>query len=326
MPKYTRFPYEGALVREYYASAKDHDIIFIGDCEVYSNISPVTLWEEFGFTSYIRGSAQQLVWHSYYMLEDTLRRETPQAVVFNVMAMQYAAPQNEAYNRMTLDGMRLSYTKIKAVRASRMAHENPLSYIFPILRYNERWSELSFDDVRYLFRKPPVSVNGFMVRSDVKPMGFIPEGLPRPSYQFAEVCYDYLNKITRLCEKNGIPLVLIKAPVMYPWWYPQWDAQMAAYAGENGLLYINLLDYVDEIGLDFSADTFNAGLHLNVYGAEKLARYLGGILRDEYALQNRQGEAETAARWREKSEAYRRLIARQQTEMEEHGIILTFLP
>ena len=84
-----------------------NDVIFIGDCEVYENISPVTLWQEYGITSYIRGSAQQLIWQSYYLLEETLRYETPKVVVFNVLSMKYNEPQNEAYNRMTVDGMKL---------------------------------------------------------------------------------------------------------------------------------------------------------------------------------------------------------------------------
>ena len=64
MPKYMTEIREGALISEYYDEIKKHDIIFVGDCEVYENISPVTLWERYGITSYIRGSAQQLIWQS----------------------------------------------------------------------------------------------------------------------------------------------------------------------------------------------------------------------------------------------------------------------
>ena len=115
MPKYTGIRKEGALISEYYDEVKDHDVIIIGDCEVYENISPITLWEEYGITSYIRGSAQMLVWHSYYILEETLKYEKPDVVIFNVLAMKYNEPQSEAYNRMFLDGMKLSSTKLKAI-------------------------------------------------------------------------------------------------------------------------------------------------------------------------------------------------------------------
>ena len=45
MPKYMTEILEGALISEYYLEEnKDHDVIFIGDCEVYENFS-VTLWQ-----------------------------------------------------------------------------------------------------------------------------------------------------------------------------------------------------------------------------------------------------------------------------------------
>ena len=68
MPKYMDNTKEGALIGEYYENAGNNDVIFIGDCEVYENFSPITLWEEYGITSYIRGSAQQLIWQSYYLM------------------------------------------------------------------------------------------------------------------------------------------------------------------------------------------------------------------------------------------------------------------
>ena len=73
VPKYASFALEGGLIREYYESTMDQDVILIGDCEVYANFSTIGLWEDYGITSFIRGSPQQLVWHSYYLLEDTLR-------------------------------------------------------------------------------------------------------------------------------------------------------------------------------------------------------------------------------------------------------------
>ena len=144
VPKYIEENEEGLLVKEYYDYAGGNDVLFIGDCEVYSNFSPVKLWQDFGFTSAIRGSPQQLIWHSYYMLEDTLRHEKPKVVVFNVLSMKYGEPQSEAYNRLALDGMKWSNTKIKAIRASMTEEEagsegfTIASYAMPILRFHSR--------------------------------------------------------------------------------------------------------------------------------------------------------------------------------------------
>ena len=35
MPKYVSEIPEGALIGEYYRETEDHDVLFIGDCEVY---------------------------------------------------------------------------------------------------------------------------------------------------------------------------------------------------------------------------------------------------------------------------------------------------
>ena len=324
-PKYATQSLEGNLIREYYSSAMAHDVVFLGDCEVYANFSPITLWEEFGITSFIRGGAQQLIWHSYYLMQDTLRYETPRVVVFNVLAMQYGEPQAEAYNRLNLDGMRNSPSKFRAIAASRTDDEDWLSYVFPLFRYKERWRELSEDDFRYFFRNPRVSINGFMVRSDIMPVDFLPDPLRRADYSFGDKAWDYLERMVSLAKANDIELVLVKAPALYPHWYDEWDAQIAAYAEEHGLLYVNLLEHTDEIGLDFSTDTFNAGLHLNVFGAEKTARFFGDIITGRVDLPDRRNEPETVATWNELSELYQSTIARQQKEIEENGKIQSLL-
>lgn len=320
VPKYMDGVPDGALVREYYRETTDHDVIFVGDCEVYENFSPITLWENYGVTSYIRGSPQQLIWHSYYTLKDTLERETPKVVVFNVLSMQYGEPQSEAYNRMALDDLPLSINKIEAVQASKMEDETLLSYIFPLFRYHSRWSELTASDFRYLFHQDTLSHNGFLMRADVRPVETLPEPKKLANYQFADICYEYLDKIRLLCEEKGVELILIKAPSLYPHWYEEWDQQMEGYAAQYGLTYINFLDYIDAIGLDFSEDTYDQGLHLNLSGAEKLSNYFGPILQ-EAGVPDRRGDAELSAVWAEKCAAYHAQSEAQYDELAEKGYL-----
>lgn len=254
VPKYASDVVEGNLIAEYYEEEKNHDVIFIGDCEVYENFSPKVLWEKYGINSYIRGSAQQLIWQSYYLLEDTLRYEKPEVVIFNVLALKYDEPQKEAYNRMSLEGMRWSVSKVKAILASMTEDEHFLDYVFPILRYHSRWNELGEEDLEYLFRREPVSHNGYYMRVDVKPAENVPEGRILADYQFGENACGYLDKMTELCRENDIQLVLVKAPSLYPYWYEEWEEQVEAYAAEHKLLYINFLELTEETGLDFSQE------------------------------------------------------------------------
>ena len=319
MPKYTGRDQEGSLIAEYYANAGNNDVIFIGDCEVYDNFSPITLWEEYGIPSCIRGSPQQTIWQSYYLMEETFRYETPKVMIYNVLAMKYDTPEStgssdrrEAYNRMALDGMRWSISKWKSILASLTEEEKQwggiATYLFPILRYHDRWSQLTSDDLSYLFGKEPISHNGFLMHTGVAPMTESHVEPPLKSYELGENSWYYLNKMAALCEEHGTELVLIKAPTLYPVWWWEWDSQMEAYAREKGLKYINMIEYQEEIGIDWNTDTFDTGLHLNVSGAEKASHWLGQLLSQECGLPDRRDEEELSRVWEEKCRIYQQCL------------------
>lgn len=317
MPKYMNDIIEGAFIQEYYNEVHDHDVLFIGDCELYSNFVPTVLWQEYGINSYIRGSAQQLIWQSYYLLEESLNYEIPDVVVFNVLSMQYGTPQQETYNRMTLDGMKWSSSKLSSIQASMLEDESLIDYIFPLFRYHSRWSDLSVEDFEYLFTRDTVTFNGYYMRNDIKEVGYVPEGNILANYQFDDICYEYLDMITELCKENGIELLLVKAPSLYPYWYPEWEQQMVDYASDNDLFYVNYLDLIDDLEVDFAVDTYDGGLHLNLNGATKITNHLGSILFDYYGLDDRSNDSDLSDRWDVKIELFNENIEKQLNEIDE---------
>ena len=154
-PKYAETLVEGNMIKEYYKEPKDHEVIFIGDCEVYANFSPMVMYEEAGIKAYVRGTSQQMIWQSYYILKETLNYEIPKVVVLNVNAMRYGKDSDkvsEAYNRLTIDNMKWSKEKIEIIKESMTEEETFLSYVFPILRYHSRYDKLTKEDFEYLFK------------------------------------------------------------------------------------------------------------------------------------------------------------------------------
>ena len=303
-PKYMTDLVEGGMISQYYRESGNHDVVFIGDCEVYANYSPMEMYRSQGITAYIRGTSQQLIWQSYYVLKETLKYETPKAVVFNVNAMRYGEPVKEAFNRLTIDQMRWSEEKIGIIQASMTEEEDFLSYVFPILRYHSRFDELTQEDWEYFFKVKDNTYNGYLVNKNINPVGTLPAKRPLADYQFADICYDYLDKITALCKEKGVELILVKAPSLYPYWYEQYDEQMAEYARENGLAYYNFAACIEDIGLDFQVDTYDAGLHLNHTGAEKLSRYFAQILAENHQIPDRRTDSKIAAIYDEKLKRY----------------------
>lgn len=283
-PKYSDDLVEGSMTAAYYEEEKNHEVIIIGDCEVYANFSPLTMYEEEGITGYVRGNSQQMIWQSYYLLEETLKMEKPKVVVFSVGAMKNAEKENEAYNRLCLDQMKWSKQKVDSIKASMTKEESFLSYVFPILRYHARITELKQEDFTYFFQTKRNTYNGFLINQEVKPMENLPAVRKLANYQFSDKAYEYLDKITELCQQNQIELILIKAPSVYPYWYEEYNQQIKEYAQKNNLKYINFIDKVEEIGIDYTCDTYDGGLHLNLTGATKLSKFFAKWLKTEYQL------------------------------------------
>lgn len=305
-PKYITNP-EGRLTSEYYSQSSDNDVIFLGDCEAYETFVPAVLWEKYGISSYVRGNSQQLIWHSYYILEETFKYETPKAVVFNVYALKYGTPQNEAFNRLAFDNMKWSKTKFDAINASMMDDEKMLDYVFPLLRYHSRITELEGDDFKYWFKEPERATDsGYLMNVGVAPR---PDNSPRErlDYDFSQTSLDYLDRMKKLCDDNGVELILVKAPTNSSeyYWYDEYEKQVLEYLEGKDIKYYNLIEKEDEIGLDWNLDTYDYGFHLNVYGAEKTTEYFGKILSEEHQIPNRKNEEALSSKWNERVQEYK---------------------
>lgn len=303
-PKYMTDLVEGSMISQYYREAGGHDVIFIGDCEVYSNFSPMEMYRSQGITAYVRGSSQQLIWQSYYILEETLKYETPKAVVFNVNAMRYDEPVSEAYNRLTIDKMKWSAQKVGIIQASMTEEENFWSYVFPLLRYHSRFDELTAEDLEYMFQVKDNTYNGYLLNQKIVPTGTLPTKRVLADYSFGDICYDYLEKMAALCQENGVELILIKAPSLYPYWYDEYDQQILDFAETNGLAYYDFTDVAQEIGIDYQVDTYDGGLHLNLTGSVKLSNYFAQILAQEHGMEDHREDPEVAAIYDEKLKQY----------------------
>ena len=104
--------------------------------------------------------------------------------------------------------------------------------------------------------------------------------------------------------EKGAELILIKAPSVYPYWYDEYDVQIEDYAAEHGLCFYNFLDHVEEIGIDYQTDTYDAGLHMNLDGATKLTTWFGRLLAEGHGLEDHRSDPEIAAVYEEKLRLY----------------------
>ena len=99
---------------------------------------------------------------------------------------------------------------------------------------------------------------------------------------------------------------------------------MAEYAEAHGLRYYNFLNNVDEIGIDYTTDTYDQGGHLNLSGAEKLSKYFGNILTQELELTDHRGDSTYEQTWQVLTSQYEQVRQTQEKLLKENGKLTGF--
>lgn len=275
----------------FYAEPNDSlDVLLVGSSNIFYGSSPLKMYEKYGFTGYVRGSANQPIMMAYYTVLDSLRSQTPKVIVvemgemlndFDPIGVEYSA-------RRALDYMEFSKIKLDAIRDLPIdgSEQTRISYVFPLLRYHGRWQELQKADLQYFaWEKHNYTKGQYIgrVRYD-----FVwPEGFMTPSSDMSpipEQNMDYLTRIADLCKELEIPLVLITTPVG-TWDYAQHNAiQYVADVLGSPYLDYNMPELIAASGILDTEDFHYNQWHLRVTGADKLSVHLGAYLTENYDL------------------------------------------
>ncbi|MBO4889643.1 MAG: hypothetical protein J5574_01515 [Lachnospiraceae bacterium] len=300
-PKYINENQDGRITREYYAASKYSDVLFVGSSTVFSGIDPLILWDEAGISSYDRANASQTMWISYYMIEDALRWHTPEMVCLDMTFIKYDDDFiEEPSTRKSLDGMRLTPSKINCALASMGEDEKLTEYIVPLFRFHSRWKEFTWDDIRYAWYNKPVTVNGYIADRETEAAEDGELVYTAGDKKISPKNTEYLKRAIELCQNRGVKIMLIKTPAHSDNWNSGFDEQIDEIAGRYGISYINFDRYNDAIGLDYKTDTPDAGSHLNDKGAAKFSRYLASLLRDDYSITDRREDVRYKKFWDKK--------------------------
>ena len=295
------------IMKGFYQEPKDSlDVIFMGNSDVYREISPITLWDEYGIASYNYVSSGQRMWTAYYIMEECLKYQNPDVIVLNMDSAFNESSSSESNYRKVFDNMRFGINKIKAITdpVFKNSKKDMISYIFPIVRYHSRWSELEYNDFTYAFRNERFAYKGMDLISDIEPYNNEYEYMKKDHSEeiIGDKASKYLEKIVKLCEDKNIKLVLIEVPSADSWSKDLSD-KAQEFAEQHNLSFIDMNLNAEDFGFDWKTDTSDGGDHLNVYGAEKVSKYIGKVLLEEYNIPNRKNDPKYSY-WYEDSKIY----------------------
>lgn len=296
----------GTRTEDFYSQEKNTmDAMFFGSSFIYYSISPLPIWDNYGITSYSFGNPGQRIWTSYYYMEEAFKYQKPKVVFYEVGTSYVEEQAREEWNRQNLDYLRMSLTKWNAIKAIRKGtKETTASYLFPGLRYHDRWQELSENDFDRSMDTGYYG-KGSLMRFGAKPV----KRADRRAWMqdtgeeltFPKENEKYLDKMIELCEKNGAELVLLRLPNIY--WTKNLNQMIQKLADEKGLTFLDYNTFPREYGLNWKTDTTDKGDHMNVVGNEKVSNYLGAYMKEHYGFEDKRENPEYAS-WVENSEHF----------------------
>lgn len=306
--------------RGFYDEPRDTiDVLYIGPSTMYNGVLPTEIYLEHGYTGYVLAAPRLRYGLAELYIKEACRYQKPKLVVLDDMlfSRDYYAVYETRY-RTALDTVRFSFDKLKVVWeiASEDPRQSVLSYVFPLLRYHDRWNNLSDNDVSIYWRSAHNAEKGFYSVATSVAYDYGQWKMPTDAVDdaFAASALKSLDSIMAFCEQNDIQLMMLNMPVTGKTATAARSNAATRYFTERGYRYLDLnsLDIVREIGLDFARD-FSDDSHLNVFGAAKATKRIGEYITLHYQLDDRRGDNAIAAAWEADARSARATVLKKIT-------------
>ena len=242
------------------------DAIFLGDSLVYSSISPMEIWDGYGYTCYDCAQPAQIMPYAYDYLKVAIDSQHPKIVFIEA-------------NILFRDPDKLPLYKKIAYRIE--------NYI-PIIKYHSNWKKYFTHDKNswlnvnkgYIYitgikasKKDPLN---YMDVNDEVEVSILPEN---------KECFE---DMISMCEENNIKLVLLAVPSQKSWSRSKYN-MVKELANEKDIEFIDFnLD--NDLEIDWATETKDKGNHLNYWGAKKVSDFLGEYMESTGLLENHKND------------------------------------
>ncbi len=278
----------------FYAEPKDSlDIVMIGSSPTYSCCVMPELYGEYGIKAYPLASNVQRPIAGQFLVKEAEKTQSPALYMFEMrmyVGLEVGLGGNMAYTREVTDNMKYSANRIDAINAMVTQHittedTDKYTYYFDIFKYHSNWGNL-IDPVQlrsWRFSSPD-PLKGYKITDKVGPAEAAPvpdDPVPMDLDPYEEQALQDL--LATLKETDAQALFYVS-----PYVLKEEDAEKYAHIRDvveaAGYDWLDMNQYYDEIGLDFSRDFSDYGVHTNAVGAQKCTVFLGEYLRDHYDL------------------------------------------
>lgn len=271
-----------AAVNAFHSLPEDSvEVIGYGSSRMWRGMNPMEMYNKYGIGAYNYGGNWQLLNTTLLYIKDSLRTQNPKVALIELGAVgSYKLDDNidgEIYITTAIDGFDGKTQYLRECFGN--DKERYLSYYMPLCAFHDNWIELSEEsfDENFTARYDLASTLGFAEGDVITPID-ITDYKKVSQEEIDARSIEILNEMVDVCRENDIEIIFYLAPAQKELHYTE---AINRYAVEKGCAYLDLSQYIDEIGLEGSVD-FADEDHLNTKGATKVADFLGKYIVDNY--------------------------------------------
>ncbi len=259
------------------------DVIMYGDSETIASTMPMKIWEDYGFTMHVCGTAGQTLPDTCRMVYDTTRKQKPKIVILEA---------NNIYNPVSV-----------TVPLARI-----LNIILPVTEYHNRWKNLKLEDFYSKIDYKETDINkgyhyiGITDPADDSPYMEKTEKIEKIPL-LSKIYIKFLKYYT---EKQGGQFVIVSIPSKKNWSYNKHNG-VKEFANKEGIEFLDLNELKDDLNIDWKTETGDKGDHVNYKGALKVTNYLGKWLKEKNILENHKEDKEYE-KWNKDLEEFKKIV------------------
>lgn len=268
----------------FFEASEDFDVLFFGTSHVYCGIQPMKLWNDYGIVSYNLAGPDNFLPTTYWIVKNALDYKTPKLIVldcYNIRHELKTTTFGYDYVHTALDAVPLTANKVQAVFDLIEENDKKAEFLWDFILYHSRWQKLTEDDFTnqynpYKGGKIFTGIHGIKENDSVISDQKLAENT---------VGTKYLEEIIKLCQANGIEVLLTYIP---------YSCDETGYIEANSIYDIAAkydLNYIDFLRKDnilqYSIDFLDDHGHLNKSGGTKITAYIGEYIRNNYDIPDR---------------------------------------
>ena len=281
-----------STVRGFYQLKRNTcDVLILGTSHFVNAMIPQEIYDRKQIRSYNLASEQQSPFLSCYLLKEALKYQSVQAVVMDCNFLtrfndEEAINMSDELFRKVSDNMRFSLNKIQMINEYTELNGGgeKLSYFLPIIRYHSRWKDLNKVDIEVLTYTKHNELKGFYPLYHEAGVGFTPIDITGDKKEpMDELMREYLERITGICVKENIKLILVNTPENKA--TVERYNEIKAYADEKGIKYYDLSERSLYERMEISEPKESVtepdgGEHANLYAAVKISKLIAELLEE----------------------------------------------